>query len=139
MMETPIRTVRISETGRDGLILLKRFTGIDQWNILCRWALCRSLKERHPPSGVAIGEMSGIEIEWETFGGPYGDLLLALVRQRCHEDDLGTEDATVAEQFKLHLHRGIAALASSGEAVRSIEDLIGLALPELNVDLDLVR
>lgn len=126
-MESPLRAVRISEAGRDQLIRLKRFTGIDQWNILCRWALCRSLAEDHPPSPAPIKDWSSVEMSWPVFAGPYGDTLLALVRQWCHEHGLGTEDAVVVEQFRLHLHRGIATLAAAGEEVRAVDDLVGLA------------
>jgi len=42
---------------------------------------------------------------WEN---PYSVILL---KQRCHNDNLGTEHETLAIQFRLHLHRGIAYLA----------------------------
>lgn len=122
-MESPIRTVKISEAAKDQLIKLKRFTGIDQWNILCRWALCRSLAEDHPPSPAPIKEWSNVEMSWPVFAGSYGDALLALMRQRCVEFGLGAADAVVVDQFRLHLHRGIATLAAAGEEVRAVEDL----------------
>ena len=127
-MESPVRSFKVSEAGKDQLIKLKRFTGIDQWNILCRWALCRSLAEDHPPGPVPIKEWSNVELSWLVFGGAYGDALLAMLRQRCLEHGLGTEDAVVAEQFRLHLHRGIATLAAAGEEVRAVEDLVGLVV-----------
>ena len=121
-MTAPIRTVRISVDAKDQLIRLKRYTRIDQWNILCRWGLCRSLVEEHPPSPAPLPPMSNVEMSWPVFAGHRGHTILALVRQRCHEDGLGTDDQNVAEQFRLHLHRGIAYLAS--ENIKSIEDLI---------------
>lgn len=126
-MDGPIRRIRISASGKDQLIRLKRFTGIDQWNILCRWALCRSLAEPYPPSPAPIKEWSNIDMDWHVFGGHYGDTLLAMLRQRCVEDSLGEDDQVVAEQFRLHLHRGIATLAAAGEEVRAIEDLVRLS------------
>lgn len=125
-MDSPIRSVKVSAAGRDQLIRLKRFTGIDQWNILCRWALCRSLAEEHPPSPAPIKEWSNVDLAWPVFAGSYGDALLAMLRVRCQEQGLGTEDAVVVEQFRLHLHRGIATLAAAGEEVRGVEDLVGL-------------
>ena len=44
-MDNPIERVRISQTAEDRLVKLKRSTKIKQWNILCRWAFCRSLAE----------------------------------------------------------------------------------------------
>lgn len=123
MSPTPIRTVRVTERGKDQLIKLKRFTGIKQWNVLCRWALCSSLAEKAPPSPTPIGDLSNVEMSWPVFAGSLGDVFLVLLRQRCHEDGLPTDDASVAEQFRLHLHRGIGYLAATNR-VRQIEDLV---------------
>ncbi|MBC6474598.1 MAG: DndE family protein, partial [Hormoscilla sp. GM102CHS1] len=40
----------LSQTAKNQLTQLKRNTKIDQWNILCRWAFCRSLAEPSIPS-----------------------------------------------------------------------------------------
>ena len=125
-MTRPIRTVRISNDAKDQLIRLKRYTRIGQWNILCRWALCRSLAEEHPPSPAPLPPMSNVEMSWAVFAGHQGAVLLALVRQRCFEDGLPTDDESIAEQFRLHVHRGIAYLAS--EDIRTIEDLVQKAV-----------
>ena len=125
-MTTPIKTVRVSHEGRDKLILLKRHTGIGNWNVLCRWALCRSLSEPTPPGLMASSGTSTVEMSWAVFAGNLGDVFLALLRQRCHEDGLPTEDATVAEQFRLHLHRGIFYLAA--DRCRGIEEFVSSPL-----------
>ena len=49
-----IETVRISEKGKTQLITLKRRTGIQNWNVLCRWAFCISLKEQKEKIEVAL-------------------------------------------------------------------------------------
>ena len=127
-MQSPIRTVRISVDAKDQLIRLKRFTRIEQWNILCRWSLCRSLAEPNAPSPAPLPPMSNVEMTWPVFAGEYGAVIVALLRQRCHEDGLPTDDETISEQFRLHLHRGIAYLASEG--IKNIEDLIIKAAAE---------
>ena len=38
-----IETVRVSAKARDELIRLKTKTRIENWNTLCRWAICHSL------------------------------------------------------------------------------------------------
>lgn len=128
-MESPIRTIKISGTGRDQLIRLKRFTGIQHWNVLCRWALSRSLAEPHPPSPAPLGEMSNIEMSWAVFAGPLGECFLLALRQRLIDDNLSVNDETLTQQFRLHLHRGIAYLA--GENLRKIDDLAERAVAEL--------
>ena len=128
-MESPIRSLRISASGRDQLIRLKRFTGIQHWNILCRWALCRSLAEQTPPSPAPLGEMSNIEMSWPVFAGPLGEVFVLALRQRLIDDQLSTDDETLSVQFRLHVHRGIAYLA--GENVRKIDGLAERALDSM--------
>jgi DNA sulfur modification protein DndE len=127
-MEFPIERFRLSQTARDQLIKLKRYTKIDQWNILCRWAFCRSLAEPSIPSPIPIPADSNLEMSWRVFGGEIADILLVALKQRCHNDGLGTDKETLTQQFRLHLHRGIGYLAGSEPPIKKIEDLLILAL-----------
>jgi DNA sulfur modification protein DndE len=126
-MEPPINTIKLSQTAKDQLSKLKRFTKIDQWNILCRWAFCRSLAEPSIPSPVPIPADSNVEMTWRVFGGDIADTLLIALKQRCHNDGLGTDKETLATQFRLHLHRGIGYLAGD-QTIKKIEDLIDVAI-----------
>src|SRR6266487_4398335 len=99
--------IRVSQQAREQLIQLKRRTGIKHWNVLCRWAFCVSLAEPSPPAVTKIPADSTVEMTWKTFGGPHADLYLALLKQRCHQDGLSTDDDTIATQLRLNLHRGI--------------------------------
>ncbi|MEA5569949.1 DNA sulfur modification protein DndE [Calothrix sp. UHCC 0171] len=125
-MEAPIDRIKLSQTAKDQLIKLKRITKIDQWNILCRWALCRSLSEVTTPSPVPIKLDSNVEMNWRVFGGDIADMLLIALKQRCYNDGLGTEKEVLAEQLILHLHRGIGYLAGDLN-IKKVEDLIELA------------
>lgn len=124
-MEPPLERIRLSQTARDQLIKLKRITKIDQWNILCRWAFCRSLAEPAPPAPVPIPTDSNLELTWRVFGGELSDILILALKQRCHNDGLDTDPETLATQFRLHLHRGIGYLAGDVN-LKKIEHLIGL-------------
>ena len=126
-MESPIERIRLSQTAKDQLTKLKRVTKIDQWNILCRWALCRSLAEPSIPSPVPIPADSNVEMTWRVFGGEISDILLIALKQRCYNDNLGTDKETLAMQFRLHLHRGIGYLAGDPN-IKKIEDLIAITL-----------
>ena len=126
-MEPPVDRVRISQAAKDQLIKLKRVTKIDQWNILCRWAFCRSLAEPTPPSPVAIPADSNVEMTWQVFGGVSGDLLIVALKQRCHNDQLGKDQETLATQFRLHLHRGIGYLAADPNT-KTLEDFVKSAV-----------
>ncbi|NET02079.1 MAG: DNA sulfur modification protein DndE [Sphaerospermopsis sp. SIO1G2] len=125
-MESPIERIKLSQTAKDQLLKLKRNTKIEQWNILCRWAFCRSLAETASPSPVPIPQDSNVEMTWQTFGGEMADILLLALKQRCHNDGLDTDKETLVKQFRLHLHRGIGYLAGDPN-IKRIEDLIEVA------------
>ncbi len=125
MMEAPVNNIKLSQTAKDQLLKLKRLTKIEQWNILCRWAFCRSLAETTPPSLVSIPADSNLEMSWRVFGGDLADILVLALKQRCYEDGLGTTPEVLSQQFRLHLHRGIGYLAGDPD-FHQVEDLIGL-------------
>ena len=123
-----IKQIRLSDQAKDQLIRLKTKTGIQQWNILCRWAFCLSLHEPTPPTPIDIPADSNVEMTWHVFGGEQHELYLALLKQRCLRDRLDISPETLNRQFRLHLHRGIGYLAVPNK-IRGINDFVGVALP----------
>jgi DNA sulfur modification protein DndE len=123
-------TVRISKRGRDQLIKLKKITGIENWNILCRWALCKSLSEPSPPMNYDYSEMSNIEMTWRTFGGKHSEIYEMIIKQKAIKDLKDPTPDMIAQYFKNHLHRGIAAL-STGKRLTHIGDLLKLVQSEI--------
>jgi DNA sulfur modification protein DndE len=128
-LDPPLERVKLSQTAKEQLTKLKRTTRIEQWNILCRWAFCRSLAETSPPSPVPITTDSNVEMSWRVFGGELSDVLIAALKQRCRNDELDLDKETLAMQFRLHLHRGIGYLAGE-QNLKQIDDLVQLALSE---------
>ncbi len=121
-----ITTVRVSQQAKEQLIALKRRTGIAHNNVLCRWALARSLAEDSSPPSTEIATDSNIEIDWRTFGGSEADVYLGLLIQRARCERKAVNKDSVAEQLRLHLHRGIGYLYGERD-LKSIEQLIKLA------------
>lgn len=105
-----IETVRISEKAKRQLINVKQKTGIEHWNVLCRWAFCLSLADETPPSPSKIPLNSNVEMTWRTFGGEHHEIYLALLKHRCNKDGYRDDEESIKWQFKLHLHRGIGML-----------------------------
>lgn len=126
-MEPPVKQIKLSQSAKDQLIKLKRYTKLDQWNIICRWAFCRSLAEPSRPSPIPIPLDSNVEIAWQVFGGEMADIFTIALKQRCQKDGLGTDPETLATQFRLHLHRGIGYLAGDPN-IKRIEHLIDVAI-----------
>lgn len=122
-----VEHIRLSQQAKDQLIKLKRVTGIEHWNVLCRWALCVSLAEQSVPPAAKIPADSNVEMSWKVFGGRYAELYTALLKERCVRDGLGTDAEVLAQQFRLHLHRGVSYLAAN-KKLRKIDDLVSLAV-----------
>jgi DNA sulfur modification protein DndE len=126
-----IKQIRLSAQAKEQLIRLKTRTGISQWNVLCRWAFCLSLAQPTPPTATNLQADSNVEMTWQVFGGEAHELYLALLKERCARDGLGTSEEVLGRELRLHLHRGISYLATP-HLVRSIADLVrfaGQAMP----------
>lgn len=107
-----IETVKISEKAKLQLITLKKRTGIQNWNTLCRCALALSLKEKSPPPNEVINTDSNVEMTWKTFTGGKENLYLNLLILKAQKDGLNINKTELNQYFKLHLHRGISYLNS---------------------------
>ena len=122
-----IENIRVGGRAKNQLTALKRRTGIANWNVLCRWAFCVSLREKSAPRGDGQTTDSGVEMTWRTFAGQYDEIFLALLKQRCSADGLTTDVEELQRQLRRHLHRGIGYLASKN-GIKSIDQLIELAV-----------
>ncbi|MEE0595959.1 MAG: DNA sulfur modification protein DndE [Agathobacter sp.] len=122
-----IRQIRLSSQAKDKLSRLKGKTGIKNWNILCRWALCYSLYENTVPTDIPINSDSNLEMSWYTFAGEYSELYEALIIEWCVEKKIEPTDENIVKYFKLHLERGISYLTGTN-FIKTLDDLLNLAL-----------
>lgn len=102
--------IRISAQGRNQLIQIKRKTGIETYNVICRYALILSLAEESLPPKETISFVGGLEIEWRVFCGNENELYENLLIQRCKDDGLETTNENLKEILTVHLQRGLAYL-----------------------------
>jgi len=121
-----IERFKLSEDAKRSLTKLKTRTGLIQWNELCRWAFCVSLSNPKIPTARKIPSDSNVELTWGVFAGEQAETYMALLRHRCLKDGFDTNHETLLEQFRLHLHRGIARIAEKGE-ITQVTDLADLA------------
>lgn len=122
-----IKQIKLSNQSKDKLSRLKGKTGIKNWNILCRWALCYSLKEDSIPTDILIIQDSNLEMSWFTFGGEDSDLYEALIIAWCKSKGLPLDNDTISKYFKLHLERGISYLSGTN-FIKNLDDLLKLAV-----------
>lgn len=112
-MKPPLEHIRVSQRSRDILVTMKRRTGIDQWNIVCRWAFCDSLANPTPPVSLAHSGESNVEMSWETFAGELSDVFLSVLAMRARIDGIADDKASKAHYFRSHLERGISQLQNA--------------------------
>lgn len=122
-----VKQIKLSNQAKDRLGRLKGKTGIKNWNVLCRWALCYSLGENTKPTDLPIVGDSNVEMSWYTFAGEYSEVYDALMKSWCIRMGLPTDEETLSKYFKLHLERGIAHLTGTN-FIKNLDDLFNLAL-----------
>lgn len=122
-----IKQIKLSSKAKDSLAKLKAKTGIQNWNILCRWGLCYSLSENTIPLDLPVQEYSNVEMSWQTFAGEYSEIYEALIIDWCNSNGFNTDQETLSKYFRLHLERGISHLAGTG-LIKSLDDLIDKAM-----------
>ena len=122
-----IKQIRLSNSAKDKLSRLKGKTGLKNWNVLYRWALCFSLHENTIPTDVPIVADSNVEMSWYTFAGEYSEIYEALIIEWCAEKRIELTEENLSKYFKLHLERGISYLTGTN-FIKSLDDLLSLAL-----------
>lgn len=122
-----VRQIRLSNRAKERLSRLKGKTGIKNWNVLCRWAYCYSLKENTIPTPENIDADSNVEMSWYTFAGEYSDLYEALIIAWCKKMDIPTDNETMAKYIKMHIERGISYLSGTN-FIRELDDLLRLGV-----------
>ena len=105
-----IDSIKLSEKQKQQLVRLKSKTGIENWNVLCRWALCMSLAEDSIPPVEEIPSDSNVEMSWKVFAGEYADVYLAILREVYQKQNTHLESVYFGDFVKLHLNRGISFL-----------------------------
>jgi DNA sulfur modification protein DndE len=122
----PPEMVRLGADVRDNLTTLKRRTGIANSNVLCRWALARSLAETGAPTNPPSSD-TAVEIAWKVFSGTAGDLYWWLLKMHCHECGLPLEEAALQLQLRAHIARGASYLVGD-KSMRDATSLAQLAM-----------
>ena len=104
--------VKLSATARNQLATLKRRTGIEHNNAICRHALCFSLANPSVPPDENLSFAGGLEIDWRTFTGGQEELYTNLLIARLLSENKKVSDESIRLVLSLHLHRGLSYLVS---------------------------
>jgi DNA sulfur modification protein DndE len=113
-MKPPVETIRISSRSREILIKIKRNTGIERWNEICRVAFCHSLSNPSRPPKSQKGWDTAIEIEWKTFAGEISEPLTSAFLFRAEKDGIETQQREkLSDYFRSHMERGISSIQNT--------------------------
>ncbi len=111
--------IKLSASARNQLTTLKRRTGIEHNNVICRHALCISLANPSVPPDENFSFAGGLEIDWRTLTGGQEALYTNLLVVRLAMEGGRVSEETIRQTFLLHVHRGLSYLVSRRE-----EDLL---------------
>ncbi len=125
MVPAPPASLRLSKQTREQIATLKRRTGIRHMNVLCRWALCRSLAEPTDPSIIAAD--TATEIEWDVFAGVGGQLWWNLLLEAAWNRGVTPSSGEAEALFRAHIARGMSYLVGD-PAIKDVTSLTRMAL-----------
>lgn len=112
-----IASLRLTAAAKQQLITLKRRTGIEHYNVLCRHALCLSLANPAPAPDEHLQFAGGLEIDWKTFAGDADATYLNLLIVRSLADESEASAPAVRRILTQHVHRGLSYLVSRQESL----------------------
>ena len=115
--------VKLTSAARNQLATIKRRTGIEHNNAICRHALCISLSNPSVPPNENFSFSGGLEIDWRTLTGGQEDLYTNLLIVRLLNEGKRVSEDSIRQTFLLHVHRGLSYLVSR----RDDDLLLGLA------------
>ncbi len=123
-MKPPVDTIRLNPKAREQLIRLKRYTGIEHWNILCRWAFCLSLRDSGAPPVIDSEKSTAVEMSWKVFAGDH-DLVLSALYAVWNQNASSPDGTNSPDLVRRHIQRGLGILES--QKISTVEDLLLLA------------
>lgn len=104
--------VKLTSAARNQLATIKRRTGIEHNNAICRHALCISLANPSVPPNENFAFSGGLEIDWRTLTGGQDDLYTNLLIVRLLSEGKRISEDSIRQVFLLHVHRGLSYLMS---------------------------
>ena len=120
-MNINIETVKTTQNAKNILGRLKFNTGIQNWNIICRWAFCLSLKQESAPR-VVDEKLDGVEMTYETFAGKHSNIYLTLLVNSLKKHKLEIHQLNLNKYLRAHINRGISILYNL--KMKNISDML---------------
>ena len=119
-MDLTIDILRTSSNVKSSLTRIKTITGISNWNIICRWALCLSLKQTSLPREVEE-KLDGVEIDYDTLVGKNKSIYTQLLINNLVTHNVAVDKKNLTKYLYAHVNRGVNIIYTN-----KLKDILGL-------------
>ena len=119
-MDFTIDLLRTSVNVGNSLTRIKTITGIPNWNIICRWAFCLSLKQTSLPREVDE-KLDGIEIDYDTLVGKNKSIYTQLLINNLISHKVEIDKKNLTKYLYAHVNRGVNIIYTN-----KLKDISGL-------------
>ena len=122
-MSIKLEALKTTTNIKNVLSSIKRVTGIEYWNVICRWALCISLKQKSLPRLVEE-KLDGVEIDYDVFVGKNNSIYTQLLINNLMKHNIEITKSNMYKYLYAHVNRGVSILYN--KKMKSIKDLISI-------------
>ena len=120
-MNINIDQLRTSASIKSLLTRIKGITSIQNWNVLCRWGFCFSIKQSTLPRMVDE-KLDGVEIDYDVLVGKNKTIYTQLLINNLRRNDIEINKENLSKYLNAHVNRGINIIYNY--KMKSISDLL---------------
>ena len=121
-MNINIDQLRTSASIKNLLTRIKGITSIQNWNVLCRWGFCFSIKQSTLPRMVDE-KLDGVEIDYDVLVGKNKIIYTQLLINNLRRNNIEINKENLTKYLYAHVNRGINIIYN--HKMKSISDLYG--------------
>ena len=119
-MDLTIDVLKTSTNLKNFLTRIKTNTGIANWNVICRWALCLSLKQTSLPREVDE-KLDGVEIDYNILVGANKTIYTQLLINNLITHKVEINKRNLTKYLNAHVNRGANIIYTN-----KLKDISGL-------------
>ena len=105
-MNINIDQLRTSASLKNLLTRIKGITSIQNWNVLCRWGFCFSIKQSTLPRMVDE-KLDGVEIDYDVLVGKNKIIYTQLLINNLRKNNIEINKENLTKYLYAHVNRGI--------------------------------
>ena len=119
-MNINIDQLRTSASIKNLLTRIKGITSIQNWNVLCRWGFCFSIKQSTLPRMVDE-KLDGVEIDYDVLVGKNKTIYTQLLINNLRKNNIETNKENLTKYLYAHVNRGVNIIYNF--KMKTIKDL----------------